>query len=275
VKRGAQIQRCANETDKVEGKTLPKTRFHNLQSLFIMKTTASKIILALAASVLFVANVNAGRWITRDPIGFMERDLKPAPTPAVATPNLYTFVDNNPINEFDPFGLSGTLTINAINGGGSSGLVSGSLFGTGGGGGHAWITYTPDGGTTTSYGTYGNNPGGQPNGLVLNWETQLGYPSPDETLSTHLNDAQEQNLLNLINQYKQQGQNAWGYTHPCTAFANDAWNAGTGQNFNLGLLNLPSTLGSGIQNYLNAPISASVPPTTYYNVNTPVLFLPR
>jgi hypothetical protein len=57
-----------------------------------------KIFLGLIAVVLFAANANAGRWLTRDPLEFMERDAPPQA-------NLYTFVDNNPINEIDPLGL--------------------------------------------------------------------------------------------------------------------------------------------------------------------------
>ncbi|MGH7977701.1 MAG: RHS repeat domain-containing protein [Limisphaerales bacterium] len=52
----------------------------------------------LTSILLVAANSYAGRWLTRDPIGFMERD----PEPQV---NLYTYVDNNSINEFDPLGL--------------------------------------------------------------------------------------------------------------------------------------------------------------------------
>jgi hypothetical protein len=62
-----------------------------------MKMVASKIILALAVSILVAANAKAmpdlsvGEFAPRDP-----------------QVNLYTFVDNNPINEVDPLGLFGT-----------------------------------------------------------------------------------------------------------------------------------------------------------------------
>jgi len=66
----------------------------------------------LTSILLLAANSYAGRWITRDPIEFMERD----PKPAVVAPqlklslyqqqaNLYTFVGNNPVNSIDPLGL--------------------------------------------------------------------------------------------------------------------------------------------------------------------------
>ncbi len=73
--------------------------------------TIHKIYFCFAVIILFAANANAGRWITRDPIGFMERDPKPTTPVATVAPrvpevNLYTFVDNNPVNEIDLLGLS-------------------------------------------------------------------------------------------------------------------------------------------------------------------------
>ncbi len=77
-----------------------------------------KICFCFAVIILLAANANAGRWLTRDPIEFMERDPKPAmpsnfssdesARPSIMEINsksLYTFVDNNPINEVDPLGL--------------------------------------------------------------------------------------------------------------------------------------------------------------------------
>jgi len=71
-----------------------------------------KICFCFAVIILFAANANAGRWLTRDPIAFMERDPKPSIVAPKLTSslnqqiNLYRFVDNNPINEIDPLGLS-------------------------------------------------------------------------------------------------------------------------------------------------------------------------
>jgi len=58
--------------------------------------TIQKICFCFAVIILLSTNAQAGRWLTRDPIEFMERD------PQV---NLYKYVDNNPINEVDPLGL--------------------------------------------------------------------------------------------------------------------------------------------------------------------------
>jgi RHS repeat-associated protein len=81
---------------------------------------------------------NLQRWINRDPIQ------------EGGGVNLYSFARNCAIGFIDVFGDSGTLTINTT-GAGSSECAAG----TGSKIGHAWITYTPDNGETTSYGTWG------------------------------------------------------------------------------------------------------------------------
>jgi hypothetical protein len=123
--------------------------------------TIQKVVFLI--SILLAANANAGRWITRDPIGFMERDPHPTMSanlnlsvggfvpgatvvrlPAAlqtenlalrldspnlffgkqtmkpnsfllgSDVNLYTYVNNNPVNEIDPNGLWGVM-IGGIN----------------------------------------------------------------------------------------------------------------------------------------------------------------
>ena len=70
----------------------------------------------VALIFLYTSNGQAGRWTTRDPLEFMERDPKPTMpgtfSAATIAPHateaiLYRFVDNNPINEVDPLGLWG------------------------------------------------------------------------------------------------------------------------------------------------------------------------
>ena len=49
------------------------------------------------------------------------------------------------------------------------------------------------------------------------------------TRSTHLNDTQEANLMAKIKEYQDEGSDAWSYTNPCSDFAVDAWEAGSGE----------------------------------------------
>jgi len=160
-----------------------------------------------------------GKWLNRDPI--QERGGL----------NLYGYVGNNPVNWIDPLGLSGTLTIDSS---GTSGL-----------GNHSWVSYTPDGGTTTTYGTWGNNPNGLGNGLQQNLEQGRGA---DATRSAHLDDAQEAKFNKCVSDTKGKGSKGWSYGHPCSGFACDAWNSSTGEHLNpydwLGINNPTSLTGS-------------------------------
>src|ERR1019366_4391338 len=83
-------------------------------------------------------NPTTGRFLSEDPAGFRGSGT-----------NLYEYAFDSPINANDPFGLSGTLTIYSSGGPGTG--VS-WIFGN-----HSWISYTPDGSPTTTYGTWGNN----------------------------------------------------------------------------------------------------------------------
>ena len=109
--------------------------------------------------------------------------------------------------------MAGTLTIHST---GGQGLMSG----------HSWIEYQPDGGVSKTYGTWGNNPRGRGNGL--HEDLEQGIP-PGVTRSARLDDAQEGALMAKIDAYSAEGADAWGYLSPCSTFAADAWEAGTGE----------------------------------------------
>ena len=151
-----------------------------------------------------------GRFLQPDPSGF-----------GGDATNLYRYCGNNPLKSSDPTGLSGTLTIYS-----NYGNAAASSWG--GGTGHSWISYVPDStGMWTTYGTYGNNPGGNPNGLLPNQE---GYFA-DVMRSAWIDDQGEALLNNYIAYMKSLGPDAWqvGFTGPCSTFAAIAWASGTGE----------------------------------------------
>ena len=130
--------------------------------------------------------------------------------------------------------MAGTLTINSS---GDGSLLSG----------HSWIVYQPDGGNATTYGTWGNNPGGLGNGLHLNLEAGR---VADASRTVRLNDDQEAKLLAKIKEYDGKGANGWGYLSPCSAFAADAWQTATGESLSdrSGIISNPSKLKQSISN---------------------------
>jgi RHS repeat-associated protein len=182
-----------------------------------------------------------GRYIEPDPLA-MEgtaslfhstngRYVAKAAQASAIGSQFYSYVNNNPLLWIDPYGLSGWLTIYSS---GTSGI-----------GNHSWISYTPDGDTTTTYGTWGNDPDGLGNGLLTDMELNR---SSDASRSEYLNDAQEAALFKLIQKYRKEGSNAWQYSQPCSRFASDAWRAGTGEslNDNWGPVSNPATLTESI-----------------------------
>jgi RHS repeat-associated protein len=180
--------------------------------------------------------------------------------------NLYSFANNRPLTVLDAFGLSGTITIHTIDTGSnsSSGAIKGS---------HSWVTYEPDGGVLTSFGTFGPRTvyENSSSGLYQNVEVNEGM-TPDHTRAVHIEDDAEQNLLSVINDYNQQGTGAWRPWHPCTSFAHDAWEAATGEDLAPGSW-LPSSLGHAIDVANEPPrIIIQVPPSFGTKVNTPSAF---
>jgi hypothetical protein len=87
--------------------------------------------LVLAGVILLAANVDAGRWITRDPMDILEH-MERDPHPLLDL-NPYRFVLNNPVNNIDPTGLW-TCTIGGHAGYGfivGGGISGGFSFGHG------------------------------------------------------------------------------------------------------------------------------------------------
>ena len=143
--------------------------------------------------------------------------------------------------------MSGTLTIHSS---GTGEVLSG----------HSWIEYTPDVGETKTYGTWGNNPTGDGNGLFENLE--LGRVS-DASRSTHINDEQEKKLFDKIQEYKDKGENGWGYLTPCSSFAEDSWETATGESLpdrSWGIISNPSQLKQSIISANGESANVETPP---------------
>jgi hypothetical protein len=84
--------------------------------------------------------------------------------------------------------------------------------------------------------------------------------------------------MDAINAYRKQGADAWKLRRPCTSFAHDAWQAGTGENLNTGFLNSPQTLVDSINQadwygYTPPPIVVTVPLTLNTVVNRPTIYI--
>ncbi len=158
-----------------------------------------------------------GRFLSRDPM--LER----------AGVNVYAYVLNSPIVSIDPLGLSGTLIIYSERAPA-----------------HSWISFTPTGGQTTTYGTWGNDACGEgtKGQLLTNQELTRAF---DASRSACLGDAAEANLMAEIQRFKNLGTHAWGLRKNCTYFARSAWKSGTGESLNIPFLKpTPSELVDAI-----------------------------
>lgn len=103
--------------------------------------------------------------------------------------------------------------------------------------GHAWLSYTPVGGSETTYGTWGNR---EPVGLHRNLE--LSYTAA-ATRTAPLDSADHTSLTSFA-----AANNSWGYINNCASFAARGWRAVTGESLPhtwIGIPN-PSSLGAGI-----------------------------
>lgn len=103
--------------------------------------------------------------------------------------------------------------------------------------GHAWLSYTPVGGSETTYGTWGNR---EPVGLHRNLE--LSYTAA-ATRTAPMDAADRASLTGFA-----AANNSWGYINNCASFAARGWRAVTGESLPhtwMGIPN-PSSLGAGI-----------------------------
>ena len=173
------------------------------------------------------------RWMSADPAGFALSNPNRSGYSIIEAANWYAYVSNNPVIYVDPTGMEGDLTIETI----GSGLIDG----------HAWITFTDEEGNTTSYGTWGNNPDDKGYGLIENIEIDRNLRG-EASRTMYISDEQEAALFSLISEYKKMGATGWKLMAPCSAFAQDAWEAGTGERLNANsfLVNNPSTLKESI-----------------------------
>jgi len=107
---------------------------------------------------------------------------------------------------YDPTGLSGELAIYSYSTGSDYGIL----------GGHSWIGYQPNGGTTTTYGTWGNNPDSLGNGLHEDIELNIPCTLQDGCASrvTYLDDAQQAQLYALYSNTNRKAQLHGPYCPP-------------------------------------------------------------
>jgi RHS repeat-associated protein len=156
-----------------------------------------------------------------------------------------------------PSAVAGTLMIDTVLTGQSSKAVDG----------HAWLTFTPDGGTIVTYGTYGNANGKQ-SVHGVNEDSEIGL-TPSASRSAHLTAAEATSLSAYIADEIKMGSSAWGLTDPCSAFAAEGWRWATGEMLSDGtVLSNPSNLQQSIVNanggsatgMLTAPVPQQYPP---------------
>ena len=138
-------------------------------------------------------------------------------------------------------------------------------------GGHSWIWIGRSNGEGNTWGTWGNNPPNPespgelgPNGvrkdIELGFESWSGAASRSRDVSQLELDA----ALARIADFQGRGEDAWRLLAPCSAFAADVWNAGTGEALDharFGLYSTPVALRESIieanGGSLNAPAKST------------------
>ena len=119
------------------------------------------------------------------------------------------------------------------------------------------------------------------NGLLQNVEKAKGlYMNGDTERTAHLGDKAEANLLNMINRYDKMGEKGWQMCQNCAKFANDAWNAGTGENYDYdtGGILTPTVLHGRISDanhygYTPPKVLITTPSCCGTYVNTPSVYI--
>jgi len=103
--------------------------------------------------------------------------------------------------------------------------------------GHAWLSYTPVGGSETTYGTWGNR---TPIGLHRDLEVGAPYKA---SRATELDSGDLSSLTSFAS-----ANNAWTYTNNCASFAARGWLAVAGESLSYTSMWIPnpSALGAGI-----------------------------
>jgi len=103
--------------------------------------------------------------------------------------------------------------------------------------GHAWLAYTPTGGSMTTYGTWGNRAP-----IGLHRDLELGY-RPTATRTTDLDSGDQSALTSFA-----AANNTWSYTNNCASFAARGWRSVSGESLDYTTLGIPnpSALGAGI-----------------------------
>ncbi|MQA21666.1 hypothetical protein [Rugamonas rivuli] len=112
--------------------------------------------------------------------------------------------------------------------------------------GHSWIEYCPIDGQSMTYGTWGNNPTGEGNGLLENAEPPT--LKANATRSQVIDHEQERRLFEIIETYRQRGDQAWTLRTPCSTFAAEAWGRATGEQLvhQTALVSTPARLAKSI-----------------------------
>lgn len=105
--------------------------------------------------------------------------------------------------------------------------------------GHAWLSYTPTGGSETTYGTWGNR---NPIGLYRDLEVGRSFAA---SRTSDIDSSDQGKLTSFAS-----ANNSWSLFNNCASFAARGWLTVTGESLSytnsLGIPN-PSSLGAGIK----------------------------